>query len=61
MSFESILLFCDLGKVPWIALLSTVNFEQFIIISHFANFEQVEKHISHFADFEQVMIISHFC
>ena len=58
MSFESIFTFWDLRKVPWIALLSTANFEQVIIISHFANFEQVKKLRSHFANFEQV--ISHF-
>ena len=52
------LLFWDLKKVPWIALLSTANFEQVIINSHLANFEQVKKHSSHFANFEQV--ISHF-
>ena len=49
-----------------IVLLSTANFEQVIIISHFASFEQVKKlsshfvnveHvICHFADFEQVII-----
>ena len=32
------LLSWDLKKVPCIALLSTANFEQVIIISHFANF-----------------------
>ena len=53
MSFESIFTFWDLKKVPWIALLCTANFEQVIIISLFANFEQVT---SHFADFEQVII-----
>ena len=51
------LLSWDLKKVVWIALLSTANFEQVIIISHFANFEQV---ISHFADIGQVIIMSHF-
>ena len=55
--FEFIFTFLRLKKVPWIALLSTANFEQVIIISHFANFEQVKKHSSHFAtDFEQVII-----
>ena len=34
------------------------NFEQVIIISHFANFEQFKKLSSHFVNFEQV--ISHF-
>ena len=34
------LLFWDLKKAPWIALLSTANFEQVIIISHF---DQVKK------------------
>ena len=58
MSFESIFTFLRLKKVPWIALLSTANFEQILISSHFANFEQVKKHSSHFANFEQV--ISHF-
>ena len=58
MSFESIFTFGDLKKVPWIALLCTANFEQVIIISHFANFEQVKKLSSHFANFERV--ISHF-
>ena len=43
MSFESIFTFLRLKKVPWIALLSTANFEQVIIISHFANFVQVKK------------------
>ena len=32
--------FWDLKKVPWIALLSTANFEKVIIICHFATFEQ---------------------
>ena len=62
------LLFWDLKKVPWIALLRTANFEQVIIInyfasfekaiviSHFANFEQVKKHSSDFANFGQVII-----
>ena len=52
MSFESIITFLRLKKVPWIALLSTANFEQVIIISHFANFEQVKKQSSHFGNFE---------
>ena len=51
--FESIFTFFRLKKAPWIALLSRANFEQVVIFSHFANFEQV---ISHFADFEQVII-----
>ena len=50
------LLSWDLKKVPWIALLSTANFEQVITIIHFANFKQVII-MSHFANFEQV--ISH--
>ena len=52
--YESILTFLRLKKVPWIALLRTANFEQVIIISHFANFEQVKKHSRHFDNFEQV-------
>ena len=71
MSFESIFTFLRLKKVPWIALLSTANFEQILISSHFANFEQFKKHSSHFANFEQVkkysshfanfeQVISHF-
>ena len=57
MTFESIFTFLRLKKVPWIAFLSTANFEQVIIISHFANFKQIKKHSSHFADFEQVINI----
>ena len=45
--------------MPWIALLSTANFEQVKKHSHFANFEQV-KIIIHFPNVEQVIIISHF-
>ena len=52
--FSLFLLSWDLKKVPWIALLSTANFEQVITIIHFANFEQVIT-ISHFANFEQVI------
>ena len=50
-----------LKKAPWIALLSTANFEQVIRISYFANFEQVKKFSIHFANFEQVKKFSnHF-
>ena len=38
--FESIITILRLKKAPWIALLSTANFEKVIIINHFANFEQ---------------------
>ena len=51
--FEFIFTFLRLKKVPWIALLSTANFEHVIIISHFVSFEQVIL-VSHFANFEQV-------
>ena len=50
--------FWDLKKVSWIALLSTANFEQVIIINYFANFKQV---IIHSADFEQVELKLSFC
>ena len=60
MTFESIFTFLRLKKVPWIAFLSTANFEQVLIISHFANFEQIKKHSSHFADFEQVKYFTDF-
>ena len=55
MSFEFKFTFLRLKKTPWIALLSTTDFEQVKKHnSHFANFEQV---ISHFAEFKQVIII----
>ena len=53
MSFESIFTFLRLKKKYPGTLLNTANFEQVIIISHFANSEQVT---SHFADFEQAII-----
>ena len=56
MLLNSIFTFLRLQKKPWIALLSIANFEEVIIISHFANFEKVKKRSTHFANFEQVII-----
>ena len=51
--YKSIFTFLRLKKATRTALLSTANFKQVIIISYFANFEQL---IRQFANFEHVII-----